>query len=77
MNKFNRENWIENRAEEICESWTEAHAVYGKHWDALMDIATQEATAECDEAEAEAAIARAEGVADARYDDDMRRADFV
>ena len=61
-----REDWIENRADEIYAKWVEAYPILRKNEDALSDIAMSEAAAEY-EAEMEMrSIERAEAEEDRR-----------
>jgi hypothetical protein len=74
---MNREQWIEDRADELCTLWNAVYPVMSSNSGALLDIARREAEAEYDNAELEAAMDRAQAMLDARERDDERRMDYV
>jgi len=74
---MSRQDWIENRADQIYDMWVGARRILRRNEDALSDIAVSEATAEFEAAQEDAAIARAEAVADQHERDAERRSEFV
>jgi len=74
---MSREDWIENRADEIYGKWVGAYPILRRNEDALSDIAVREATAEFESMRDEAAVTRAEAVAEENEREAERRSDFV
>ena len=74
---MSREDWIENRADEIYDKWVGAYPIMRRNEDALSDIAVREATAEFESLRDESAVARAEAVAEENEREAERRSDFV
>lgn len=72
-----REEWIEDRADELCTLWAAAHPVMRSNSGALLEIAIKEAEAEYENRQREASLERAEAMLAARERDNERRMDYV
>jgi len=74
---MSREDWIENRADEIYAKWVEAYPVMRRNEDALNALAVSEAEAEFKDQRDEADVDRAEARADMQEREDERWAACV
>jgi len=72
-----RDEWIADRADELCTLWNQAYPVMRSNSDALYDIAVKEATAEYEQRKEDAEVERFEAREAEREEEDERRMDYV